>query len=85
MAKHSRAERARRAQQNEAVVRIQEAWAARTPAAEARAFEKAVAAARARGPQPPNPDMLPGTQPRPPRPGHEPRPPKQATQLKRGR
>lgn len=85
MAKHSRAERARREQQNEATVRIEAAWRASTPPAAAKAFEAAVEAARARGPEPKAVDMAPGTMPRPPRPGHEPKPPKEPARPRRGR
>lgn len=84
MAKHSKAERARRAQENENVVRIEAAWRASMPAATAKAFEASVAAARARGPEPRQPDMAPGTAPRPPRPGHEPKPPKEPARGRRG-
>jgi hypothetical protein len=85
MAKHSKAERERRTQQNEAMVRIEAAWRASTPPATAKAFEAAVEAARARGPQERPADMAPGTQPRPPRPGREPRPPKEPARPRRGR
>lgn len=84
MTKHSRAERERRTQQSETLVRIEAAWRASTPAAAAKAFEQAVEVARARGPEERQPDMAPGTMPRPPRPGHEPRPPKEPARPKRG-
>jgi hypothetical protein len=74
--KRSRSERARRAQQNEDVARIQAAWVASVPPATAKEFAAAVDQARARGPLQPPPDMAPGTKPNPPRPGHEPKPPK---------
>jgi hypothetical protein len=83
MTKHSKAERERRAQQNEDTQRIQAAWIASTPADKAKEFDAAVAAARARGPVPPPPDMAPGTAPRPPRPGREPKPPKDQTRSKK--
>jgi len=83
MTKHSRAERARRDEENETLVRIQAAWIASTPPDKLRAFEQAVREARARPPQPPNPNMAPGTPPRPPR--REPRPPKEPARAKRGR
>ena len=84
MTKHSKAERARRAEQNEAVARIQAAWQASVPAAQAKEFAEAVADARARGAaQEPPPDMAPGTAPRPPRPGREPKPPKEKNRPKR--
>jgi hypothetical protein len=81
--KHSKAERERRALQHADVKRIEAAWAASLPADVASAFERGVAAARARGPIPRPPDMAPGTQPNPPRPGHEPRPPKDAERPRR--
>jgi hypothetical protein len=74
LAKHSRSERERRKQENEAVERIQAAWLASVPADRKREMDQAVAAARARGPQPRQPDMEPGTKPNPPRPGREPKP-----------
>jgi hypothetical protein len=81
--KHSKAERERRAAEQEDVVRIQAAWAASVPKAKAEEFAKGVAAAQARGPLPPPPDMAPGTPPRPPRPGHEPKPPKDQNKSRR--
>jgi hypothetical protein len=83
MAKHSKAERERRKEQNEAVTRIEAAWAASVPAATAKEFAARVAEARARGPVPPPPDMAPGTAPNPPRPGHEPKPPKDQNRTKK--
>jgi hypothetical protein len=83
LARHSRAERERREQQNRLVVEIEAAWRARLPAAQAKAFELEVAAARARGPEPKRPDMAPGTAPRPPRPGREPKPPKEPARPRR--
>ena len=83
MAKHSKAERARREQEHEAVQRIESAWQASVPPDRAREFAKAVEEARARGPLEKPPDMAPGTAPRPPRPGREPKPKKEATQSKR--
>ena len=84
MAKHSKAERARRKQENEDVQRIEAAWRASVPPAVAQAFELEVQTARARGPEPRPADMAPGTAPRPPRPGREPKPPKEpARQRKR--
>jgi len=85
MAKHSRAERARREQQNEAMTRIEAAWRASVPPATAKVFEQSVAVARARGPEPRPPDMAPGTAPRPPRPGREPKPKKEPAGPRRGR
>jgi hypothetical protein len=85
MAKHSKAERAKRVEQNEAVARIEAAWRQSMPTAKAKEFDQAVAAARARGPLPPQPDMAPGTAPNPPRPGHEPRVKKEPAGPRRGR
>ncbi|HWH36461.1 MAG TPA: hypothetical protein VNT28_01615 [Candidatus Limnocylindrales bacterium] len=81
--KHSRAERERRKSESEAVARIQAAWEGSVPREKAAEFAAAVAAARARGPLPPPPDMAPGTQPNPPRPGREPKPKKEATRSRR--
>jgi hypothetical protein len=83
MSKHSKSERERRTSQNEAVARIQAAWAASVPAARAKEFEKAVEAARARGPLGPRPDMAKGTSPNPPRPGREPKPKKDPNRTKK--
>ncbi len=82
MTKHSKAERARRSAQNEDVERIQSAWIASIPAASAKEFAEKVSAAKARV-YVPQPDMEPGTAPRPPRPGHEPKPPKDANKPRR--
>jgi len=76
MARHSKSERERREEQNKLMTQTEAAWRASVPPATAKAFEASVAAARARGPEPKQPDMAPGTAPRPPRPGHEPKPPK---------
>lgn len=84
MTKHSKRERERRAQENERVVQIEAAWRASVPSATAAAFARSVEAARERGPAPRQPDMAPGTAPRPPRPGHEPRPPKEPARPRRG-
>jgi hypothetical protein len=75
----SRRERERRKQQTEDAKRIEAAWFASLPDDVRSAFVRDSAAARARGPLPPQPDMAPGTRPNPPRPGHEPRPSKDAT------
>ena len=83
MAKHSKAERERRKNENEAVARIEAAWVASVPPAQAKEFAKSVAEARARGPQERPPDMAPGTAPKPPRPGREPKPPKEPTRSRR--
>ena len=74
MTKHSQVERQRRAAETERMKQIGDAWYASIPAAEAKAFEREVEAARARGPLPPPPNMAPGTRPTPPRPGREPKP-----------
>jgi hypothetical protein len=74
MAKQSKSKRERRKEQHEAVVRIEAAWQQSVPADRAAEFDAAVAAARARGPIQPPPDMAPGTAPNPPRPGREPKP-----------
>lgn len=76
MTKRSRFERERRTAQQEDVARIEAAWRARLPADVSKEFDRAVMAARARGPVPPPPDQAPGTIPNPPRPGREPKPPK---------
>jgi hypothetical protein len=73
MAKHSRRERERRAQETERVREIEAAWFGSLPAETAKAFTRSVEAARARPPAERPADMAPGTMPRPPRPGHEPR------------
>jgi hypothetical protein len=83
LTKYSKSERERRARQNEDVQRIQAAWQQSVPPATAKEFEAAVAAARARGPIQPPPDMAPGTAPNPPRPGHEPKPKADPTKAKR--
>ena len=83
MARHSKAERERRKQQNEAVARIEAAWQGSVPPAKAKEFAAAVAGARARGPQERRPDMAPGTAPNPPRPGREPKPKKEPTRSRR--
>ena len=76
MARHSKHERERRKVGTERVKQIEAAWMGSVPSATAKAFADSVATARARPPQERQPDMAPGTAPRPPRPGHEPRPPK---------
>jgi hypothetical protein len=83
MTKQSKVERERRKRQNADVERIQAAWAASIKPAAAAEFNERVAAARARGPLQPPPDMAPGTAPNPPRPGREPKPPKQDNRAKR--
>ena len=76
MSSRSRAQRARRTQENEAVARIQAAWQASVPSDRAKEFQKGVDAVHARGPQERRPDMAKGTAPNPPRPGREPKPKK---------
>ena len=76
MTKHSPYERARRAAETERTREIEAAWYGSIPTDAARAFERDVAAARARGPMAPRPDQAPGTMPNPPHPGREPKPPK---------
>ncbi len=75
MTKHSRFENERRAAQTARVKEIEAAWLGSLPRPALEAFHDAVAAARARPPQGPFPDMVPGTRPNPPR--HEPRPTKE--------
>ena len=77
MTKHSRAEREKRAAETTRVKEIEAAWLGSLSAEDAKRFNTAVAAARARGPQPPPEPMAPGTPPRPPRPGREPKPSKE--------
>jgi hypothetical protein len=84
MTKHSKRERERRAAETERIRQIETAWVGSLPPATAKAFALQVEAARARGPEPRQPDMAPGTAPRPPRPGHEPKPPKEPARPRRG-
>jgi hypothetical protein len=85
MTRRSEFERARRVAENERIVEIERAWRGSIPADVAARFDAQVKEARARGPRPPQPDMPPGTAPRPPRPGHEPKPPKAEERPRRGR
>jgi hypothetical protein len=85
MTKHSEFERARRVAENERVVEIERAWRGSIPTDVAARFDAQVKAARERGPAAPQPDMAPGTAPRPPRPGREPKPPKAEERPRRGR
>lgn len=85
MTKHSRRERDQRKQETERIREIEAAWFGSLTPAVREEFTTAVAAARARGPLPPPPDMAPGTLPNPPRPGHEPRPSKDEEQRGRRR
>ena len=83
MTKHSKSERERRAAESARMVEVQRAWEASIPAPVAAEFAREVAAVHARGPLPPQPDMAPGTLPRPPRPGREPKPTKDETTSRR--
>ena len=76
MAKHSKFERQRRADEAAQVKEVERAWRGSVPPAVAAEFDLMVKAAKERGPWVPPPDMAPGTAPRPPRPGREPKPPK---------
>jgi hypothetical protein len=75
LTKRSRFESQRRLEETARVKEIEAAWMASLPKATAEAFTAAVEAARARPPQPPAPNMAPGTRPNPPR--VEPRPTKE--------
>jgi len=83
MTKHSKSERERRAAESARMVEVQRAWEASIPAPVAAEFAREVAAVHARGPIPRQPDMAPGTLPRPPRPGREPKPTKDETTSRR--
>ena len=76
MAKHSKAERERRAAESARVAEISAAWAGSVPPATAKAFAQQVEAAKAR-PATVRENMAPGTRPNPPRPGREPKPVKE--------
>jgi hypothetical protein len=76
MTKHTSFERARRAAESTRMVEVQRAWEASIPPSVAAEFAREVAAALAR-PRTQQPDMAPGTLPRPPRPGRAPKPPKE--------
>ena len=77
MTKHSNFERQRRAAETARVQEIERAWQGSIPAPIAAEFAATVKAAKERGPAERQPDMAPGTAPRPPRPGHEPKPKKE--------
>lgn len=79
MTKHSKAERERRTAEAARTLEITRAWEASIPPAFAAEFAREVQAAHDRGPAPRQPDMAPGTAPRPPRPGREPKPSKEET------
>lgn len=74
MSKHSGFERQRRADEAERMREVERAWRGSVPSDRLQQFEGAVAAVQARGPQPPPPDMAPGTPPNPPRIVREPKP-----------
>jgi len=73
MTKHSKFEREKRAAESERVKQVEAAWFGSMSPEAAKAWTREVEAVRARGPVPPQPDMAPGTAPRPPRPGREPK------------
>ena len=75
MAKHPKYESERRAAETARIGEIEAAWMGSLPKPVAEAFTDAVAAARARPPRGPAPNMPPGTRPNPPK--HEPRPTKE--------
>ncbi len=79
MTKHSKAERQQRAEETERIKEIERAWQGSIPPAVAAEFALSVQAAAERGPRERQPDMAPGTAPRPPRPGREPKPIKTET------
>jgi len=74
MSKHSKFEREKRTAETERTKQIEAAWYGSLSPEASKSFTREVEAARARGPLPPQPDMAPGTAPRPPRPGREPKP-----------
>jgi hypothetical protein len=82
MTKHSKYERERRAAESERMVEVGRAWEASIPAAVAADFAREVAVAQTRVYEK-QPDMAPGTLPRPPRPGREPKPAKEETRSRR--
>ncbi|HEX5826946.1 MAG TPA: hypothetical protein VFY23_05450 [Candidatus Limnocylindrales bacterium] len=82
MTKHSKHERAKRATESEQMVAIERAWTAAIPASVAADFAREVAVAQTRVYER-QPDMAPGTAPRPPRPGREPKPAKEETRPRR--
>jgi hypothetical protein len=83
MTKHSNFERQRRAAETVRVQEIERAWHGSLSSAVAAEFAAQVKVARERGPYQRQPDMAPGTAPRPPRPGHEPKPKKEETNPRR--
>jgi hypothetical protein len=83
MTKHSKSERERRTAESARMVEVQRAWEGSIPAPVAAEFAAAVRAVAERGPRVRQPDMAPGTAPRPPRPGREPKPSKEETSPRR--
>lgn len=81
--KVSKHERTKRALETERSRHIEASWAAQTDPAVAASFAREVAAANARGPLPPHPDMAPGTAPNPPRHAVEPKPSATANRSRR--
>ena len=75
MARHSKFENQRRADETARIKEIEQGWRQRLPKPVSEAFSDAVAAARARPPAGPPPNMPPGTRPNPPK--REPRPTKE--------
>jgi hypothetical protein len=75
VAKHSKFENEQRDAQTLRMKEIESAWMGSLSKPDAEAFTAAVAAARARPPQGPFPNMPPGTRPNPPK--REPRPTKE--------
>jgi hypothetical protein len=67
LAKHSKFENERRAAETARMKEIEAAWLGSVPKPALEAFNDAVAAARARPPQGPFPNMPPGTPPNPPK------------------
>jgi hypothetical protein len=82
MTKHSKHERERRAAESERMAEVGRAWEASIPAPVAAEFAREVAVAQTRVYEK-QPDMAPGTLPRPPRPGREPKPAKEETRSRR--
>ncbi len=76
MVKHAKHERERRTAEGARVKEIEAAWLGSLTPAVLKGFNEDVARVRALEPREPQPDMAPGTLPRPPRPGREPKPTK---------
>lgn len=75
MTKRSKFEKSQREAESTRVKEIEAAWLGSLSKADAATFSERVAAARARPPAGPPPNMAPGTRPNPPR--REPRPEKE--------